>query len=132
LNNNLENMGRIIVPFKGVHETYARPVSRLSMLVRGNPDFPENHVLLKGCNRHKAKQYALYCMPGFTASHIETCENCGGEVKIMASIEDPAVIRKILAHLADKVTSATTGPLPKCRAPPRTGLLICSEEPNCS
>ena len=63
---------------------------------------------------------------------IESCEKCGGEVKIIASIEDPAVIRKILVHLADKATSATTGPLPKCQAPPRTGLLICSEESNCS
>ena len=63
---------------------------------------------------------------------IETCEKCGGNVKIIASIEDPAVIRKILVHLADKVPSATTELLPQCRAPPRTGLLTCSEESNCS
>ncbi len=30
---------------------------------------------------------------------IETCRKCGGEVKIIASIEDPTVIKKILAHL---------------------------------
>jgi hypothetical protein len=58
---------------------------------------------------------------------IETCSECGGEVKIIACIEDPAVIRKILVHLADKATSTTTGPPPKCRAPPRAGLLIRSE-----
>ena len=63
---------------------------------------------------------------------IESCEKCGGEVRIIASIEDPAVIRKILGHLPDKASFATTAPLPKCRAPPRTGLLICSEESNCS
>ena len=63
---------------------------------------------------------------------IESCEKCGGEVQIIASIEDPAVIGKILVHLADVATSATAGPLPKCRAPPRTGLLICSEESSCS
>jgi len=30
---------------------------------------------------------------------IETCSQCGGEVRIIASIEDPAVIKQILAHL---------------------------------
>jgi hypothetical protein len=46
---------------------------------------------------------------------IETCNECGGDVRIIASIEDPVVIRKILAHLDDK---ATTGLLPDCRGPP--------------
>jgi hypothetical protein len=30
---------------------------------------------------------------------IEACSNCGGDVRIIASIEDPAVIKQILAHL---------------------------------
>lgn len=30
---------------------------------------------------------------------IETCERCGGKVKVIASIEDPAVIAHILKHL---------------------------------
>jgi hypothetical protein len=58
------------------------------------------------------------------AIDVETCSECGGAVKIIASIEDPVVIRKILVHLADKATSATTGLLPECRAPPRAGLLV--------
>ena len=33
---------------------------------------------------------------------IETCSECGGDVKIIASIEDPAVIQKILAHLENR------------------------------
>jgi hypothetical protein len=33
---------------------------------------------------------------------IETCSECGGDVKIIASIEDPAVIQKILAYLNRK------------------------------
>jgi hypothetical protein len=48
---------------------------------------------------------------------------CGGEVKIIASIEDPVVIRKILAHLDRIATSAETGLLPDCSAPPQIGLL---------
>ena len=30
---------------------------------------------------------------------IETCEHCGGAVKVIASIENPAVIKQILEHL---------------------------------
>ena len=30
---------------------------------------------------------------------IETCGKCGGAVKVIACIEDPVMIRKILAHL---------------------------------
>jgi hypothetical protein len=42
---------------------------------------------------------------------IEVCEKCGGDVRIIASIEDPAVIHKILAHLNDNVTSVAAGML---------------------
>ena len=45
---------------------------------------------------------------------IETCSECGGAVRIIASIEDPAVIHKILAHLEARAT----GLLPESRAPP--------------
>ena len=43
---------------------------------------------------------------------IETCSECGGAVKVIASIEDPVVIKKILAHLKEKVTPAGLGRLP--------------------
>jgi len=43
---------------------------------------------------------------------IETCSECGGDVKIIASIKSPAVIQKILAHLDDNATSAATALLP--------------------
>jgi len=49
---------------------------------------------------------------------IETCEKCGGDVRIIASIEDPAVIKKILAHLENTASSEATALLPDCRASP--------------
>ena len=52
---------------------------------------------------------------------IETCSECGGDVRIIASIEDPAVINKILSHLDEKVATAGTARLPPCRAPPQSG-----------
>ena len=52
---------------------------------------------------------------------IETCSECGGDVRIIASIEDPAVINEILAHLDEK---AATTRLPPCRALPTMDLLV--------
>ncbi len=50
---------------------------------------------------------------------IETCSECGGDVRIIACIEDPVVIRRILAHLDAKAIARAL--LPRCRAPPVTG-----------
>jgi type I restriction enzyme R subunit len=49
---------------------------------------------------------------------IGTCGECGGAVKVIARIEDPVVIEKILTHLQGKVISGPTHLLPESRAPP--------------
>ena len=49
---------------------------------------------------------------------IETCRECGGAVKVIACIEDSAVIKKILTHLQQKAPVAQMGLLPEGRAPP--------------
>ena len=49
---------------------------------------------------------------------IETCQECGGSVRIIACIEDPVVIKKILAHLQGKDASVPTNLLPASRVPP--------------
>ena len=66
---------------------------------------------------------------------IETCSECGGDVRIipkalasltgqaLASIEDPAVIKKILDYLDDNTPCVTTALQPECRAPPLAELL---------
>ena len=69
--------------------------------------------------------FTLNSMPASCAGDmpdIETCSECSGTLKVIACIEDPAVIKKILAHLDEKVASAGTGLLPECRTPPRRGL----------
>jgi hypothetical protein len=43
---------------------------------------------------------------------IETCSECGGDVRIIACIEDPVVIRKILTHLDNTASSAAIALLP--------------------
>jgi len=49
---------------------------------------------------------------------VETCQACGGAMKIIASIEDPAVIGKILAHLEQTSPGGDVMRLPGPRAPP--------------
>jgi len=38
---------------------------------------------------------------------VDTCDKCGGNVRIIASIEDPVVIRTILANLDEQRVIAT-------------------------
>ena len=45
--------------------------------------------------------------------------HCGGAVKVIAGIEDPIVIKKILDHLARRAAAATPGFRPFARAPPQ-------------
>ena len=52
---------------------------------------------------------------------IETCKQCGGTIKVIASIEDPVVIEKNLSHLNEK-KSVVPDFLPEDRAPPQQGL----------
>lgn len=49
---------------------------------------------------------------------IEICDQCGGPVKVIASIEDPVVIKQILDHLKQKAETSKSGVLPESRAPP--------------
>ncbi len=51
------------------------------------------------------------------AIDIEKCEKCGGNMKVIASIEDPDVIDKILKHLGLDQSSSLRG-LPHNRSPP--------------
>lgn len=56
---------------------------------------------------------------------IEICEKCQGPVRIIACIEDPATIWKILEHLTNKASDDSQVRLPPERAPPQIGL--CDE-----
>jgi hypothetical protein len=51
---------------------------------------------------------------------IETCVSCGGSVRIVACIEDPVTIEKILTHRNEKTCFHPL--LPESRAPPQVEL----------
>jgi hypothetical protein len=44
---------------------------------------------------------------------IETGRECGGAVKVIACIEDPVVIKKILTHLREKAPQRNTSSCPR-------------------
>ena len=49
---------------------------------------------------------------------IDTCTRCGGTVGIIASFEDPTVIKHILAHLDQQSGQPPPAVTPPVRAPP--------------
>jgi hypothetical protein len=56
------------------------------------------------------------------AIEIETCRGCGGRLRVIASIEAPAVIERILEHLGRDTESVD--PAHPSRAPPQGDLSI--------
>ena len=53
---------------------------------------------------------------------VEKCRICGGTAKVIACIEDPVVIKKILAYLEEKLPTQAGLLLPDSRAPPQSSL----------
>ena len=53
---------------------------------------------------------------------VATCQVCGSAAKVIACIEDPAVIRKILNHLQEKSALDSGIRIANPRAPPQASL----------
>ena len=71
--------------------------------------------------KHKSMTWAQRLKRVFNID-IETCGQCGGAVKVIASIEDPLVIQKILSHLNTKNDEVVELLPPQSRAPPQISL----------
>ena len=75
--------------------------------------------------RHRAMSWAQRLKrvgTGLSLSPRQQAERCGGRVKVIASIEDPAVIGRMLAHLARPASPPVTVPR-QARAPPLQAVL---------
>jgi hypothetical protein len=73
--------------------------------------------------RHRALRWAQRLKRVFRID-IERCEHCGGKVRIIASIENPEVIGRILAHLEQRAaTPCELRPAHPPRGPPGQGVL---------
>ena len=53
---------------------------------------------------------------------VEACRACGSALRVIACIDDPVVIEKILSHLNKKTSFVDTNRLPESRAPPQRGF----------
>ena len=77
--------------------------------------------------RHRAMTWAQRLKRVSTGPRrldVSTCEKCGGDARVIACIEDQAVIDKILAHLIKKgELPPPLELLPAARAPPGLGWL---------
>lgn len=117
----MEFMGRLaaLVPKPRVNLTRFHgvfsPNSKLREFVV--PTKPADDVETKDQSGHKAYSMTwAQRLKRVFAIAIEKCEKCGGKVKVIACIEDPEVIEKILRHLGLDEASQV-----KNRSPP-TGL----------
>ncbi|MCC7330826.1 MAG: transposase [Gammaproteobacteria bacterium] len=76
--------------------------------------------------RHRAMSWAQRLKRVFRIA-IDTCERCGGKVRIIASVDDPAVVARILAHLQEREgagrTPADADTAHRGRGPPGQGAL---------
>jgi len=57
------------------------------------------------------------------AIEIERCRRCGDRLTVIASIEDPALIERILAHLTQRACEEQKELPFASRAPPQPSLL---------
>ena len=74
--------------------------------------------------RHVAMTWAQRLKRVFGVE-INTCARCGGKLRIIAAIEEPQVIAKILAHLRKTAPDQYQAELPLgARAPPEQGRLV--------
>ncbi len=72
-------------------------------------------------DRQRAMSWAQRLKRVF-AIDIETCRQCGGKLRVIASIEQPAVIERILEHLGH--TAEPLVPAHPSRAPPQGDRLV--------
>lgn len=49
---------------------------------------------------------------------VESCVRCGAAVRVIASIEEPALIERILAHVRGKAKAGTASLVPPSTGPP--------------
>ena len=53
---------------------------------------------------------------------IEVCDICGNKVKVIACIEEPAVIKQILKHLKEKAPATIKYAIPEGGSPSQRSL----------
>lgn len=111
---NLTRFHGVFAP-NSKHRALVTPVRR----GKGNN---QSKLAAEGCDQTPAERRAAMTwaqrLKRVFNIEIETCHRCGGTVRVIACIEGPEVIEKILTHLAGKAAAVDRVRLPESRAPP--------------
>lgn len=107
--------------FHGVFAPNSHHRAEITPAGRSKKDTDQEHQQQDIHQRHQAMTWMQRLKRVFDID-IQTCEHCGGHVKVIACIEDPVVIKQILEHLAKKNESKNQHQLPQERAPPEHNL----------
>jgi hypothetical protein len=76
--------------------------------------------------RHMAMSWARRLKRVFGVQ-IESCARCGGQLKIIASIEEPQLIAKILSHLERAAAEQSQSELPLGAVEPAVNWTMSSD-----
>ncbi len=93
---NLTRFHGVFAP-NSKHRVWVTPARR----GKGSPKVAADQDEKTPAQRHVAMTWAQRLKRVFNID-VETCRVCGAAAKVIACIEDPAVIRKILNHLQEK------------------------------
>ena len=110
-----------LIRFHGVFAPNSKHRARVTPAKRGKGSKPkgaggqDEKTPVQG---HAAMTWAQRLKRVFNID-VEKCRACGGTAKVIACIEDPVVIKKILAHLEKKAPTIAASLLPDSRAPPQ-------------
>ena len=102
--------------YHGVFAPHSRWRAEVTPGGRGKPTTSDPRT---PAERHRAMTWAQRLKRVF-GIEIESCEQCGGRVRVIASLSDPALIGKILQHLECRATAV--GSRPRSRGPPQYEL----------
>ena len=122
---------RIIQGLDPRHDSHpaAPPVAQLSLLLGGwavyqpnkpawgDPRLSRGNAVKTASERRAAMSWAQR-LKRVLRVDIETCRHCNGSVKVIASIEDPGVVKQILDHLDQRARPPPPISGSHARAPP--------------
>jgi hypothetical protein len=58
------------------------------------------------------REFREFLLCGMFALDVLACPHCGGRLRLIATLHDPAVIRKLLAHVRMASSGPSPGPAP--------------------
>jgi len=116
--------------FHGVFAPNSKWRAQVTPSKRGkSKKLPEGKCTEKSLSEHRAAMSWAQRLKRVFDIDIETCNECGGAVKVIACIEDPIVIKKILSYLKRQDSGPNSHSnkskislLPDERAPPFNSL----------